>query len=102
MAASLRRRLTEPALARLIPEQQHEAFALHAGLPGYEVHLDPDATWMIQEGYAWSNAGVRLRFGARNVGERLDEISDRYDRAHAGFGFWLDPDATPADLETHL
>ncbi len=102
MAASLRRRLTEPSLARLIPEQQHESFALHAGLPGYEVHLDPDATWMVQEGYAWSNAGVRLRFSPRTVAERLDEIADRYERAHAGFGFWLDPDATPADLETHL
>ena len=102
MPSGLRRRVTNPALARLIPEQQHEAFALHVGMPGFEVHLDPDITWMIQDGYAWSNAGVRLRFSAGNVGARLDEIADHYDRNRVGFGFWLDADATPADLETHL
>jgi hypothetical protein len=64
--------VAEPELARLIPRQQRETFGLHASLPGFEVHLDPDIAWMVQAGYAWSNAGVALRFAARNVGNRLD------------------------------
>ena len=81
---------------------EREWFAAHAGAPGVEVHKDPDIVWKLVDGIAWLNAGVSLRFTTITVERRLDEIVGAFAKHGRGCGFWVDVDATPADLEEHL
>ncbi len=89
-------------VGQALAEQTKEWFALHYGAPGVELHLDPDITWKLEQGSAWSNAGTYPRFTARSVKRRLDTILARYDKHGRGTGFWVDADATPDDLGEHL
>ena len=67
-------------------------------MPGIEVHRDPDITWMLSNGAAWCNSGTALRFSPAKAGRRLDQILKRYAEHGRGAGFWVDDDATPADI----
>jgi ribosomal protein S18 acetylase RimI-like enzyme len=83
--------------AQIVEDTHVEWFAYLEGVPGLEVHCDPDITWKVSPGAAWANCGVRLRFGA-NVTERLDAILHRYREKERGAGFWVGPAATPRTL----
>jgi hypothetical protein len=79
-----------------------ELFAHLDGVPGLEVHCDPDISWKLGAGAAWSNCGVRLRLSAKNAGARLDEVLARYGKNGRGAGFWVSPAAEPDNLNMLL
>ena len=87
---------------RLIINNLEAYYAAQAEVPGIELHRDPDITWMLSNGTTWSNSGTSLRFKAGNAGRRLNQILKRYAEHGRGAGFWVDDDATPADLTGHL
>jgi GNAT superfamily N-acetyltransferase len=84
--------------ARLVERHTAEWFRLHAIVPGAEVHVDPDITWVVSHGSAWANAGTLVRFTAESAGRRLDALVARYAAHGRGMGLWIAPDATPPDL----
>jgi GNAT superfamily N-acetyltransferase len=86
----------------LVEQLTEEWMVAHHGIPGVELHRDADATWMLQAGGAWANAGVALRFSEGAAETRLDEILATYRRHGRGAGFWVSPWATPADLAARL
>jgi GNAT superfamily N-acetyltransferase len=89
-------------LALLVERHVAEWLRMQAIVPGAEVHDDPDVTWVVHPGRAWSNAGILLRFSTASAGRRLDALVDRY-RAHGrGMGLWVSPSATPASLPALL
>ncbi len=59
-----------PAGARLVDDHTAEWIAAN-GVPGTELHVDGDATWIAQPGAVWGNAVCRLRFTAEEVEARL-------------------------------
>jgi ribosomal protein S18 acetylase RimI-like enzyme len=85
-----------------VEAEQAGYLAAHATVPGYEVHVESDATWAIQPGGVWGNCAVRLRLAAGAADKRLDRIADRYCDTERGGGFWLSPFATPTDLPARL
>jgi GNAT superfamily N-acetyltransferase len=92
----------DPALGRIVVENLEAWYAAQADVPGVEVRRDPDITWMLSNGTTWSNSGTSLRLNPRNARRRLDQIFKRYAQHGRGIGFWVDDDATPADLADHL
>jgi hypothetical protein len=95
-------RLNKPVSKQLVIDNLEAWYAAHADVPGMEIHRDPDITWMLSNGTTWSNSGTSLRFTATKARERLDQILQRYAEHGRGAGFWVDDDATPADLTNHL
>ncbi len=87
---------------RLVISNLEAWYAAQADVPGVEVHRDPDITWMLSNGTTWSNSGTSIRFEPKTARKRLDDILKRYAEHGRGFGFWVDADATPADIEEHL
>ena len=85
-----------------VEAEQARYLAAHVSVPGYEVHVDSDATWAIQPGGVWGNCAVQLRLAAGNADQRLDRIADRYCDTERGGGFWLSPFVTPPDLPARL
>ncbi len=77
-------------------------YAAQADVPGMEVHRDPDITWMLSNGAASANSGVSLRFSSANAGRRIDQILKYYAEHGRAAGFWVDHEATPADIEELL
>ena len=77
-------------------------YAAQADVPGMEVHRDPDITWALSNGTTWANSGVSLRFNSANAGHRMDEILKYYAERACAAGFWVDPAATPANIEELL
>ena len=61
-----------------VEAEQARCLAAHATVPGYEVHVEPDATWAIQPGGVWGNCAVHLRLAPGTADKRLDRIADRY------------------------
>jgi GNAT superfamily N-acetyltransferase len=94
--------LPDPALVNLVVQNLEAWYAAQADVPGIEVHCDADITWMLSNGRTWSNSGVSLRFEPKAARKRLDRILKRYAKHARGIGFWVDDDATPADLTDHL
>ncbi|HSP66505.1 MAG TPA: GNAT family N-acetyltransferase [Bryobacteraceae bacterium] len=94
--------LVDPAPGRIVVENLEAWYAAQADVPGIEVHRDPDVTWMLSNGTTWANSGMSMRFSAKTAGMRLDEIFKRYAQHGRGIGFWVDDQATPADLTDHL
>lgn len=92
----------DAARAVIVDDVHAEFFDHLAGVPGLEVHSDPDVTWKVSPASAWSNCGVRPRFDERNARARLDAILERYRRNGRGAGFWVGPGAEPATLEALL
>jgi GNAT superfamily N-acetyltransferase len=90
---------TEPAAARTIDDLCAEWADFQDGIPGIEVHSDPDIHWTVEAASAWGNCGFRVRFSPATVARRLDEILARYrDNGH-GAGFWVGPFAQPENFE---
>ena len=87
---------------RLVEHLTEEWLAAHLGVPGVELHRDPDATWIVQPGSAWGNAAAQLRFSADSVEGRLDTTGERYRRNRRGGGFRVSPYVMPADLPDRL
>lgn len=77
-------------------------YAAQADVPGMEVHRDPDITWMLSNGATWANSGVSLRFSSVNAGRRIDQILEYYAERGRAAGFWVDHEATPANIEELL
>jgi len=92
----------DPALGRIVVENLEAWYAAQSDVPGVEVHRDPDITWMLSNGTTWSNGGTSIRFDAKTARKRLDRIFKHYEKHGRGIGFWVDDDATPADLADHL
>ena len=90
------------ALGSLIIRNLEAWYAAQADVPGIEVHRDPDVTWMLSNGTTWSNGGTSIRFEAKTARKRLNQIYKRFAKHGRGIGFWVDDDATPADLTDHL
>jgi len=76
--------------------------AAQADVPGVEVHRDPDITWMLSNGATWSNSGTSLRFEPKTARKRLHQIYKQFAKHGRGIGFWVDDEATPADLTNYL
>ncbi len=93
---------SDPALGSVVARNLEAWYAAQADVPGMEVHRDADITWMLSNGASWSNSGTSLRFSATKAGRRLDQILKLYAEHGRGAGFWVDDDATPADLTNHL
>src|ERR1051326_6504790 len=77
-------------------------YAAHAGVPGVEVHRDPDITWMLSNGSTWFNSGTSIRLEPKTERKRLNQIFKRYASHGRGIGFWVDDQATTVDLADHL
>lgn len=92
----------DAAGARMIDEAYADWVAYLAGTPAIDVHCDPDVSWTVHPGAAWSNCGVRPRFSPGDVDQRLDTLLARYAENGRGAGFWVGPFAEPPDLERHL
>jgi GNAT superfamily N-acetyltransferase len=90
----------DPAL--LVERHVAEWLRAQAIIPGVEVHHDPDVTWVVHPGRAWSNAGILIRFSADSAGSRLDTLLDRYRAHRRGIGLWVSPAATPGNLPALL
>jgi GNAT superfamily N-acetyltransferase len=90
------------ALSSIVMRNLDAWYVAQADVPGIELHRDPDITWMLSNGSTWANSGVSLRFRSANAGRRLNQILKRYAEHGRGAGFWVDEDATPADLADHL
>jgi GNAT superfamily N-acetyltransferase len=84
--------------ALLVERHVAEWLRAQAIVPGVELHDDPDITWVVHPGRAWSNAGVMIRLAARVAASRLDTLVDRYRAHRRGMGLWVSPAATPATL----
>ena len=93
---------SDPKRAQIVEDVHVEWFAHLAGVPGLEVHCDPDIAWKVSPASAWSNCGVRVRLSERNAEARLDEVLTRYRTNGRGAGLWIGPSAQPANLETLL
>jgi GNAT superfamily N-acetyltransferase len=87
---------------RLIISNLEAWYAAQADVVGVEVHHDADVTWMLSNGATTSNSGVALRLNPTNAGRRIDKILKRYAEHGRGAGFWVDDEATPANIEEHL
>jgi GNAT superfamily N-acetyltransferase len=85
-----------------VEAEQARYLAAHATVPGYEVHVESDATWAIQPGGVWGNCAVQLRLAPGTADKRLDRIANRFCDTERGGGFWLSPFATPTDLPARL
>ena len=85
-----------------VEAEQARYLAAHATVPGYEVHVEPDATWAIKPGGVWGNCAVQLRLVPGTADRRLDRIADRFCETERGGGFWLSPFITPTDLPARL
>jgi len=94
--------LPDPARGNVVLRNLEAWYAAQADVPGIEVHRDPDITWMLSNGTTWSNSGVCVRFTPAKAARRLDQILKRYAEHGRGAGFWVDDNATPADLADHL
>jgi GNAT superfamily N-acetyltransferase len=84
--------------APLVERHVAEWLRVQAIAPGVELHDDPDITWVVHPGRAWSNAGVMIRFSERSAPSRLDTLVDRYRAHRRGMGLWVSPAATPETL----
>lgn len=92
----------DPELDRLVEDVYTEWFEHLAGVPGLEVHCDPDVAWKVSPASAWSNCGVRLRLPEKDAAARLSQILARYRTNGRGAGFWVGPAARPENIETLL
>jgi GNAT superfamily N-acetyltransferase len=90
------------ALGRIVIGNLQAWYAAQGDVPGVEVHHDPDITWMLSNGAVRSNSGASLRFEPKSARKRLGQIYKRFARHGRGIGFWVDDEATPADLAAHL
>lgn len=93
---------SDPALGSAVIRNLQAWYLAQADVPGIEVHRDPDITWMLSNGVVWSNSGTALRLDAKTARKRLNQIYKRFAKHGRGVGFWVDDDATPADLTDHL
>ena len=84
--------------ARLVECHVADWLRAQAMVPGVELHDDPDITWVVHPGRAWSNAGVMIRFSERSAASRLDTLVDRYRAHRRGMGLWVSLAATPGTL----
>jgi GNAT superfamily N-acetyltransferase len=84
--------------ALLVERHIAEWLRAQAIVPGVELHDDPDITWVVHPGRAWSNAAVMIRLAARVAASRLDTLVDRYRAHRRGMGLWVSPAATPDTL----
>ncbi len=89
-------------LSLLVERHTAEWFRAQAVVPGAEVHDDPDVTWVVSPGSAWSNTGTMVRLTPRSAAERLDTLLSRYRRNGRGMGLWVSPAATPPQLAALL
>jgi len=80
--------------------ERHDAawFAAQAVVPGAEVHVDPDVTWVVEPWGAWNNAATMIRFAPAAAASRLDHLLARYRANGRGMGLWISPAATPPGL----
>lgn len=92
----------DPAAARAIDDLCAAWAAVQDGIPGIEVHCDPDVCWTVETASAWGNCGFRLRFSPASAASRLDTILARYRENERGGGFWVSPFAQPDNLEDLL
>jgi Acetyltransferase (GNAT) family len=82
----------------LVERHLAESLRAQAIVPGVELHDDPDITWVVHPGRAWSNAAAMIRLAKSTAASRLDTLVARY-RAHKrGMGLWVSPSATPDTL----
>jgi GNAT superfamily N-acetyltransferase len=87
----------------LLVERHHaEAIRAEAVVPGVEVHVDEDVTWMVHPGSAWRNVGILLRLSPASANRRLNTLFKRYERHGRGMGLWVSPRATPPNLSRLL
>ena len=84
--------------ALLVERNVAEWLRLQAIVPGVELHDDPDITWMVHPGQAWSNAAVMIRLAKSTAASRLDTLVARYRAHRRGMGLWVSPSATPDTL----
>lgn len=92
----------DTAQAAVVEAEYADWLAAHAAVPGYEVHQDPDATWLIQPGMVWRNGVAKIRFTPDTAEERLDQLVERFRETKRGAGFWVSQFATPTDLSSRL
>lgn len=86
----------------LVEHEYAEWLAAHNPVPGYEVHVDQDATWVIQPGLVWRNCAAKLRFSDESVEGRLDHLVSTFRKTKRGAGFWLTQFSTPSDISSRL
>lgn len=84
--------------ALLVERHVAEWLRAQAIVPGVELHDDPDITWVVHPGRAWSNVGIMIRFAQDAAASRLDALVDRYRAHRRGMGLWVSPAATPETL----
>lgn len=88
--------------AAAVESEYAKWLAVQATVPGLEVHVEPDVTWVVQPGVVWGNCAIRIRFATDTVEQRLDRLLARYRETRRGGAFWVSPFATPADLPARL
>ena len=88
--------------ALLVERHVAEWLRAQAIVPGVELHDDPDITWVVHPGRAWSNVGIMIRFAQDAAASRLDALVDRYRAHRRGMGLWMSPAATPETLSELL
>jgi GNAT superfamily N-acetyltransferase len=88
--------------ALLVERHLAEWLRAQAIVPEVEIHDDPDVTWIVHPGRAWSNCGVMLRFSEQSAAARLDTLVARYQKHGRGMGLWVSPAATPKTLPVLL
>jgi len=94
--------MPRPSDSELVERHHAEAFVAERGVPGAEVHQDPDVTWVVHGGQTGRNAGIMVRFSARSAARRLDTVLSRYERHGRGMALWISPQSTPAGLPALL
>ena len=65
---------TSPERALLVERNVAEWLRMQAIVPGVELHDDPDITWVVHPGRAWSNAAVMIRLAQSTAASRLDTL----------------------------
>lgn len=96
--------MTSRAAADVLTIERHyvEAFSAEARVPGVEVHIADDVAWMVHDGSAWRNSAIMVRMSTAAASRRLKRLVGRYERHGRGFGVWVSPLSTPADLRQRL
>jgi GNAT superfamily N-acetyltransferase len=92
----------ERSAADVVERHYAEWFVAEGVVPGVEVHVDRDLTWIVHPGHAWRNAGIMARFTPRTAERRLDAVLMRYRRHGRGMALWVSPSATPPHLSALL